>query len=387
MLARELADVRGGVVDDLAAEVLGDVLAAQRDRRRRADVRLRRHGRDVGRHRDHRACRVGARARRGDVDDDGHLRREEALDDPAHRGRETARRVEDEHHRRVVAVLGAVDGVLDELLRDGVDVVREVDGEDAGRVVLRENGRRGRKRSDERARGREIPANKRPGTGVRILSAEVRRPCPRSGTRSPWNSRAPPPPPDRSCSRRARRRSAAARGYATSASRPSSSCGAAPRSSSRARPSRRFTLAGVQWRGSGHRRLPDAVDATAGGARGVPARRRPRTGRTRARRSARATRLATRQPVVGRRLGPHPGACDRERDAGPGAPRLEPGDAHPAESAGRDGRAADRPAAVVGRGREDPPRRRRATRPTSASRSSTTRPVATATREPRQRRS
>ena len=64
VLACELADVGGRVVDDLAAEVLGDVLAADRDRRRRADVRLRRHREHVGGHADHGAGGVGARARR-----------------------------------------------------------------------------------------------------------------------------------------------------------------------------------------------------------------------------------------------------------------------------------------------------------------------------------
>ena len=59
----------------------------------------------------------------------------------------------------VVAVLGAVDLVLDVLLRDRVDVVVEVDGEDARRVVLRENARRGRKRPESERESTEIPAN------------------------------------------------------------------------------------------------------------------------------------------------------------------------------------------------------------------------------------
>ena len=57
VLARELAHVRGGVVDDLPAQVLADVLAGRRDRRRRADVRLRRHREDVRGLADHGARR------------------------------------------------------------------------------------------------------------------------------------------------------------------------------------------------------------------------------------------------------------------------------------------------------------------------------------------
>ena len=125
--------------------------------RRRADVGLRRHRRQVGRHRDHGARRVRARARRRDVDDDRHRRGEEALHDPPHRGSQTARRVEDEHHRRVVAVLGAVDLVLDVLLRDRVDVVVEMNGEDARRVVLCENARRGSKRPESERESTKSP--------------------------------------------------------------------------------------------------------------------------------------------------------------------------------------------------------------------------------------
>ena len=65
VLARQLGDVGGGVVDDLAAQVLREVLAVRRDRGRRADVRLRRHREHVRRLADHGAGRVGARARRG----------------------------------------------------------------------------------------------------------------------------------------------------------------------------------------------------------------------------------------------------------------------------------------------------------------------------------
>ena len=91
VLARELADVGGRVVDDLPAQILGDVLAADRHRRRGADVGLRRHREHVGGHADHGAGGVGARARRRDVDDHRHVRGEDPLHDRAHRRGEAAR--------------------------------------------------------------------------------------------------------------------------------------------------------------------------------------------------------------------------------------------------------------------------------------------------------
>ncbi len=90
VLAGQLADVGGGVVDDLATQVAPDVLPAEVDGRGRADVRLRRHRGEVGGHRDDRPGGVGARSRRCHVDDHGHRRRQEALDDPAHRGAQPA---------------------------------------------------------------------------------------------------------------------------------------------------------------------------------------------------------------------------------------------------------------------------------------------------------
>ena len=59
---RKRAHIRGGVVADLAAEHLVLVSAAERDRRRRADVRLRCHRRHVRRLGDVHAGRRGARA-------------------------------------------------------------------------------------------------------------------------------------------------------------------------------------------------------------------------------------------------------------------------------------------------------------------------------------
>ena len=164
VLARELADVRGSVVDDLPAQILRDVRTVERDRRRRADVGLGSHGRQVRRHRDDGSRGVGGRARRGDVDDDRDLGGEEALHDASHRRAEAAGRVEDEHVGGIPAVLGAVHRVLDELLRDGVDVVVEVRGENARRVsgrriVPSENTRHRHERRYSEREGKKSPQN------------------------------------------------------------------------------------------------------------------------------------------------------------------------------------------------------------------------------------
>ena len=70
------AQRRRRVVHDLAPQVAADVLAARVDRRRRADVRLRRHREHVGRLGDPDAGRGCARAVGRDVDDHRDLRRE-----------------------------------------------------------------------------------------------------------------------------------------------------------------------------------------------------------------------------------------------------------------------------------------------------------------------
>ena len=67
--ARELPERRSRVVHDLAPQVLLDVLAADVDRRRRADVRRRGHREDVAGLADPDARRRGPGSRRRDVDD------------------------------------------------------------------------------------------------------------------------------------------------------------------------------------------------------------------------------------------------------------------------------------------------------------------------------
>ena len=311
VLARELADVRGRVVDDLAAEVLRDVLAAERDRRRRADVRLRRHRRDVRGHRDHGARRVRARAGWRDVDDDGHLGGEEALDDPAHRRGETARRVEDEHHRRVALVLGAVDGVLDVLLRDRVDVVVEVDGENTRSGVPACASTPGAAASAPMTSEREeIPANRTAWHRCKDSINGGSPPLSANGDGHPGTPRAPSSPhrplPSPSLARAPRR--ARRTGVAVT------TVELAPSGHAHVRAERRSA---VHARRRAVARAGRVVFRTrsrdGGGAPGARRRRRPRTGPTRlVARTARGG-MAARQSVVGGRLRPHPGAGDRPR--------------------------------------------------------------------------
>ena len=95
---------------------------------------------------------------------------------------------------------------------------------------------------------------------------------------------------------------------------------------------------------------------------------------------AAAPRLEEGQPVVGRDVERHPGSRSGARDARSCSPRVEPGDSHPAQGARSDGRLRrsfpDSPGERTSRSGAG----RRATRPTCASRSCTTRPAATTTR-------
>ena len=117
VLLGERAQLRGRVVDHLAPQVLLDVLASDRDRRRRAEVRLRRHGEDVRGLADPDAGRCRTRAVGRDVDDDRDLRRELVLDDVPHRLREAAGRVEHDDDGAVAVLVRPVDLILDVLPR------------------------------------------------------------------------------------------------------------------------------------------------------------------------------------------------------------------------------------------------------------------------------
>ena len=125
---------------------------------------------------------------------------------------------------------------------------------------------------------------------------------------------------------------------------------------------------------AGHRAVPHAVARRPAGARGSRRRPKPRTGPTPRSPEHAHEGLAAREPVVGGRLRSHPGARDRERDAGSG--RTSSGARRRASRCGCRRQPSRRRSS---RGRRGEPTRRsaaarRATPPTSASRSSITRP-------------
>ena len=152
---RESGEGGDGVVDHLVAQVRAEVLAARVDRRRRADVRRRRHGEDVGRLGDPDAGRGGAGAFRRHVDDDGHLRGQLGLVDRLHRGREAAGRVEEDHGGVVVVVRRARELVREVALGDRVDL--EI-GPESDREHPRPGGRP-RGTADEDERGKHYQQN------------------------------------------------------------------------------------------------------------------------------------------------------------------------------------------------------------------------------------
>jgi hypothetical protein len=143
------------VVDHLAAQVRAEVPAARVDGRRRADVRGRRHGEDVGRLRDPDSGRRGTRALRRHVDDDGQLRVQLGLVDRLHRGREPAGRVEEDHGGVVVVVRRARELVREVALGDRVDL--EI-GPKSDREHPRPGGRP-RGTADEDERGKHYQQN------------------------------------------------------------------------------------------------------------------------------------------------------------------------------------------------------------------------------------
>ena len=125
---RQRAHVGGGVVADLAAEHLVLVAAAERDRRRRADVRLRRHRRHVRglgdvHARGGRAGAVRATRRRPPAS----ARAMMSLHDVAHRVVQPAGRVEPEDHDVGAVALRVVERLLDPAGRGGVDRHVELD--------------------------------------------------------------------------------------------------------------------------------------------------------------------------------------------------------------------------------------------------------------------
>ncbi len=156
----KLARVGSGIVDHLAPQVAGDLASADGHRGGGADVRVRRHRGDVGGKRDERAGGGGPRAGRRDVDDHGDVRLELLLDDLAHGGVEAAGGVEQDHDRVVSLLLAAFDRAGEVVLRDRVDVVLELDGQDTRLIAAPRRLRRPPVRGQFRRarRERKIPA-------------------------------------------------------------------------------------------------------------------------------------------------------------------------------------------------------------------------------------
>ena len=165
-----------GVVQDLLPQVLADVRPVRVDRRRRADVRHRRHRGDVGRHRHVHAGGRRPGAVRRHVDDDGHLRGQLGLVDVLHRRREAPRRVEQDDEGRGVIGLRAVDRVLYEARRDGVDLAVELDREDERALGCGAGGGRNARQAGQDEQHDPEPHSHRVGF-IEILPAEFEGFC------------------------------------------------------------------------------------------------------------------------------------------------------------------------------------------------------------------
>ena len=188
----------------------------------------------------------------------------------------------------VPAVLGAVHRVLDELLRDGVDVVVEVRGENARRVsgrriVPSENTRRRHERRYSEREGKKSPQN---GAWHRCKdSISGGSPLlPANGSRATLDFRAPTLSPSSSPCLRAcwslRARSARVRRM-----RRRSTCGLARSVWRRRVLCRGSRLPGCSWRGSGPSGVADTLDRRPLERLATLRRPRPRTAPTRDRRS------------------------------------------------------------------------------------------------------
>ena len=167
---------------------------------------------------------------------------------------------------------------------------------------------------------------------------------------------------------------------------PSGPCRSTASARSQGSPGR-FDLVGLRWHGSGSVRFSVRVRRRPLGAvarRG----RRGRGRRMRARRGAappRGWRLGS--PDLGRAVERDPVPDHGKRARSPRLVRPQPGAADPPAGRRVRGVSADRAAQRVGRGRVDRRGTRPRTRRRSGSRSSTTRPGRTTTRQPRRRRS
>ena len=111
---------------------------------------------------------------RRDVHDHRHLRGEHRLHDLPHRGRQPARRVHDDHDRRRLLLLAAMDRVDEVVLRDRVDVVLELDREHVGLPRL---GGRSRHREEERSGNRRERDDETPQEGRVHVPTAYSRGC------------------------------------------------------------------------------------------------------------------------------------------------------------------------------------------------------------------
>ena len=119
----ERAHEGGRVVLDLGLHHVVHLLAAQRYRMRRAGIRSRRHGRDVGRFQDEESggSRVGAAG--SDVDDHRHRRVEDLWNDLARGVDQSAGRVQLDQHSVGIGLARVLDGAVNVLGADGLDGV------------------------------------------------------------------------------------------------------------------------------------------------------------------------------------------------------------------------------------------------------------------------
>jgi hypothetical protein len=128
---RCVASVRvgGGVGRHLLRHHVVDRLAVAGDGVRGADVRARRHRRDIGGHRDEETRRGRAVSRGADEDRHRRLRADDGVIDVARGVEQAARRVQREDDQRGPFGIGLRDRLAHELRRDRVD-----DAVDRGRL-------------------------------------------------------------------------------------------------------------------------------------------------------------------------------------------------------------------------------------------------------------
>ena len=221
-----------------------------------------------------------------------------------------------------------MDRVDEVVLRDRVDVVLELDREHVGRLRL---GGRSRHREEERSgdrRERETRPRRRGAFTCRQLTREAVSipssrglgPCPRTFSPAPCSRLSCRAASSSSCCSRSARRPPHGR-TARRSLRGTFRCAATARCRRPRRPASRSSdctgRARARWR-SGRGRSAGA---------GAPGSLRSRrtTARTAASRERRLTRLAARQPVVGRAVRRDPLPGPRRRSAAARVVRLEPG--------------------------------------------------------------